>query len=62
VRLRSRGSRGGREGFSNGASSDIRFYKERAGILDGSRGGWTTAGMEEHGAAGAALLPTWGGG
>lgn len=47
VRLQSRGSRGGREGFS-GASSDIRFYKERAGILDGSRGGWTTAEMEER--------------
>lgn len=31
-----------------GASSDIRFYKERAGILEGSQGGWTVMKAKEQ--------------
>lgn len=36
------GREGGLGTTARSASSDIRFYKERAGILEGSRGGWTT--------------------
>lgn len=34
---------GGLRTTARSASSDIRFYKERAGILERSRSGWTTA-------------------
>jgi len=42
----------------DGASSDIRFYKERAGILEGSRDGRTAVEMEGTGPGSA--LPTSG--
>lgn len=41
--------RDGSPELHDGASSDIRFYKERAGILEGSRGGWTAVEMEGTG-------------
>lgn len=44
-----------------GASSDIRFYKERAGILERSQGGWTIMKVEGTGLLNPRLPPSMSG-